>query len=38
METAAKMAEKANIKQFLQDFCVEPRTLSEIMYHVQALP
>ena len=32
METAAKMAEKANIKQFLQDFCVEPRTLSEIMF------
>ena len=26
------MAEKANIKQFLQDFCVEPRTLSEIMF------
>lgn len=32
METAAKMAEKANITQFLQDFCVEPRTLSEIMF------
>ena len=32
METAAKMAEKANIKQFLKDFCVEPRTLSEIMF------
>ena len=32
MEPDANVAEKANIKQFLQDFCVEPRTLSEIMF------